>query len=220
MSAKDRSSVGRGLSALGPLPLKRGVERGLRTGHLLALAGSAVVGASLWLPWYALRVPAALRGAISDQAGGLPAPLGDLARNLAQALPEKIKGTGWQTLHGPDVVLFCGALLVGLAVILAAGVAGSAVRVAPAAAGRLALFAGVGLGLLVIIKLMEPPGPNEYMSAEIGVWVALAGCALMAAGGLLASHPQEQAAEPEVHRPAWTPPAVDPARTSIAPPDR
>lgn len=196
------------------------MERGLRIGHLLALAGAAVVAGSLWLPWYALRVPAGVRGAISDQAAGLPAPLGDLARNLALALPEKIKGTGWQTLHGPDLALLCGALLVALAVVLATGVAGPAVRVAPAAAGRLALVSGVGLGVLVIVKVMAPPAPSEYISAETGVWLALGGCALMAAGGALASHPHGHghAVEPEVLRPAWTPPRAD-AALSVAPPD-
>src|SRR5206468_2595199 len=69
--------------------------KGLRAGHLAALAGALLTLASLWRPWYTLDVPAAFRDALSSEGAKVPG-LGAFAQGLAAALPDHISASGWQ----------------------------------------------------------------------------------------------------------------------------
>src|SRR4051812_24968077 len=193
------------------------VHKGLRTGHLLSLAGAGAVIGSLWMPWYAIHLQGRLQTVLTEQSTRLPPALSELAKGLVQVLPDNISGTGWQAFEGADILLAGGSALVMLAIVMAAGAGGAGVRVAPAVAGRVALGAGLVLAGIVLVKIMNPIGPNDLVTVQDGAWLALGGSALMATGGLLASH----SPAPEAPRPAASSsPAATPGWSShsVAPP--
>ena len=170
--------------------------------------------ASLWMPWYAISLKGILHDTLTEKSTRLPPALSELAKGLVQVMPKNIRGTGWQAFAGADIALAGGAALVVLAIVMAAGAGGSGVRVAPAVAGRLALGAGLAMTALVLVKVMNPVGPNDIVTVETGAWLALGGSILVAVGGLLASHPHgveaHVMAQP-VGTPSW-------AGHSMAPP--
>src|ERR1700712_4093663 len=104
-------------------------QKGLRTGHIVALVGAVVALASLWRPWYSVAVPDQLRGMLGEGGalGGDPGLMGQFARGLASALPQKIEASGWTELGGADVVLAVGAAAVVALVVAAAGAFGSGI---------------------------------------------------------------------------------------------
>ncbi|MCW3046325.1 MAG: hypothetical protein JWO74_609 [Solirubrobacterales bacterium] len=157
----------------------------LRSGHLVALAGAAITAVALWLPWYALTLPRQFRQAIAD--GAVPGTLGQLTREVVAMLPEHMDATGWQALDGIDVALLVIAVLVAGVVLLAAGAGAPGAQVDAAGAARVASVAGAVATGFVLLKLVDPPGPNEIMSVRYGAWAALAGGVLMLAGGRMAS---------------------------------
>jgi hypothetical protein len=179
---------------------------------------------ALWLPWYAISLPQELRRAAADgAAGALPPALGQLARELIGVLPEHIEATGWQALDGGDVALLVLAAVVAATVLLAAGAAAPGIQVDAAAAARVASVAGAAATGFVLLRLVDQPGPNEIVSVRYGAWVALAGGALMLAGGRMASR---DAARPTPVLPlasSYTPPSGtapwDFAGGSIGPPE-
>jgi hypothetical protein len=195
----------------------------LRPGHLVALVGAAMTALALWLPWYAISLPQELRRAAADgAAGGLPPTLGALTRELITVLPEHIEATGWQALDGGDVALLVLAAVVAAAVLLAAGAAAPGIQVDLAGATRVATVAGAAAAGFVLLKLVDQPGPNEIVSVRYGAWAALAGGALMLAGGAMASLDAARPAPVPPLAPAYTPPSGtapwDFAGGSIAPP--
>src|SRR3977135_1422500 len=109
--------------------------QGLRTGHLVALAGAIAALASLWRPWYRIELPQSFRDMLNGQAARTPGAFGDLARGLAGMLPSRLEASGGQELQGADVVLCVGAVAVAALVVAAAGAFGPAVRVDGVAAG-------------------------------------------------------------------------------------
>jgi hypothetical protein len=197
----------------------------LRPGHLVALAGAAVTAVALWLPWYAVTLPQQLRQAAADgAAGAMPSMLGQLARELISVLPEHLEATGWQALDGVDVALLVIAVVVAGAVLLAAGAAAPGVKVDAAGAARVASVAGAAATGLVLLKLVDPPGPHEIVSVRYGAWVALAGGVLMLTGGRMASGDVALPAPLAPVVPAYTPPSGtapwDSPGGSVGPPPR
>jgi hypothetical protein len=192
----------------------------LRPGHLVALAGAAVAAVALWLPWYAVTLPQQFRQAVAD--GAMPGTLGQLVRELVAVLPEHMDMTGWQALDGIDVALCVIAVVVAGAVLVAAGAVAPSIQVDAAGAARVASMAGAAATALVLLKLIDPPGPHEIMSVRYGAWVALAGGVLMLAGGWMASRDVARPAPPV--GPAYTPPSGtapwDFAGGSVGPPPR
>jgi hypothetical protein len=87
--------------------------------------------------------------------------------------------TAWQSFAVIDVLLALAALL-GIALAVT-----TAVRRTPAVSVALGVLGGP-LGaiatLLVLIRLIDPPGPNELFDLGPGVWLALAGAAAVTAG--------------------------------------
>jgi hypothetical protein len=189
----------------------------LGAGHLLALAGSGLALLSLWLPWYVVHVPAQLRDMLGDEGARTAGPLGSLAQGLAAILPEKISASGWTELRGADVVL-CVAALAVLALLLAiAGALGTSVTVDASVACRwIAVIGGAGLALTVE-HVIARPFDGAVVDVAAGLWVAVAGSALMLVGGLLAATPTA----PEPALPTLTldrPVAPVDASASVAPP--
>jgi hypothetical protein len=87
--------------------------------------------------------------------------------------------TGWQSFSVIDVLL-CLAGLLGVALAVA-----TAVRRTPAVPVALGVLTGpIGAlaTLLVLIRIVDPPGPNEFISLCAGAWIALAGALAMTAG--------------------------------------
>jgi hypothetical protein len=87
--------------------------------------------------------------------------------------------TGWQSFAVIDVLLALAAL-VGIALAVT-----TAVRRTPAVPVALGVLGGpVGAlaALLVLIRLLDPPGPNELLDLGPGAWLALAGALAVAAG--------------------------------------
>jgi hypothetical protein len=200
------------------------MEHRLRTGHLAALLGAIVTAASLWLPWYEIRLGELARGALGAQARQLPGGLGEFARGLASILPESISGTGWEVLQGADAALIAGAVLVGALVLAAGGALGAGVRVDGAAAGPIVGVIGLVGSAIVVQHALSRPGPDELVSLRGGIWVALAGTLLTAFAGFSISAPARPG--PASVAPAalaFTTPiddhgALEPVRPSVAPP--
>jgi hypothetical protein len=164
----------------------------------LRLAGATAVLLSLWMPWYAIHVPGALRDEIGARAGALPQGMAAFAQGLLAALPPVIDVTGWQAFGGADVAM---AVLAGGVALLCFAVADRSLSVAAAGA----------LGLLVLVHLFSRPGPAGIASLRFGAWVAMAGAVLAVAGALMSDG--EHTPEPT---PAWM--AVGDAPPSVAPP--
>ena len=133
-------------------------QKGLRSGHFLALAGALAAFASLWRPWYEITIPQQLRDVLSGQIGQDPGLLGQMARGLAAALPSSISASGWKELQGADAAVAVGAVVVVALVLGAGGAFGSAVRIDPAAAARgIAAVGALGV-VLALVHVVNRPG--------------------------------------------------------------
>ncbi len=197
--------------------------RGVLLGGLGALAALA----SLWLPWYTIKLPDSFRdmlGNIGGTGAGTSAPGGTGAasgadglagafagmfKSLAAVMPEEITANGWTAMSGGDVALAVAAALVVLLVIIAGGVS-SGVRVDRGVAGRMMAFAGLVVTGIAVYHVISKPGAGAgAFSANVeikpGIWVALLGGILMIAGGLLTSSTPKTAAAEPAPTPAGTP---------------
>lgn len=88
--------------------------------------------------------------------------------------------TAWQVFEVLDLVLAALAIVGGIA---AAGLAGAPVPTLDARV--LGWSAGAALVIVVATLLNHPPAVADAADPAIGLWLALAGSALMAAGALL-----------------------------------
>jgi len=200
-------------------------ERRIGAGPLIALLGAAMTAVAPWLHWYRVDLTDQFREAF--RAGG--GPLGDalgsafaegFGRVFDGLLPHSIVGTGWQVLHAMDIVLFAGAIVVGLAVLVGTGLVAEGVNLDGVAAARLARFAGVALGAVVVYTMVDRTGPHEFVKLGLGPWVALGGCALMVVGGIVGP-PVRRFAEPTTIAVPIAPAgasAVAPPTASVGPP--
>jgi hypothetical protein len=171
----------------------------------LRLCGAIAVIASLWLPWYGITIPDAVRQAVDAQAGQLPQGFADFARGILASLPKAIQLNGWQAFEGADVAIVLIAGAAGLSVLMAIDV-------------RAVLGAAAAIAGLVIVHVLDQPGPNEIVTVKAGPWVALAGAAAIA---LSARTEPTPAAAPPAFPPAASPstdPWAPPAPASVPPP--
>jgi hypothetical protein len=174
-------------------------RKGLRSGHIVALAGALVALLSLFRPWYEVRIPDSvmrLFGA-GGQLGSDPGLLGQLSRSVAAELPRSISASGWTELQGADVALCAGCVLVLAAVLAVAGALGPGVRVDARTAGSaIAVVGGLALAL-VVIHVFHKPGSGGPMAQAVhlrsGIWMALVGAAAMLAGGAMAAGGEDPA---------------------------
>jgi hypothetical protein len=171
----------------------------------LRLCGAIAVIASLWLPWYGITIPDAVRQAVDAQAGQLPEGFADFARGILASLPKSIQLNGWQAFEGADVAIALIAGAAALSVLMAIDV-------------RAVLGAAAAIAGLVIVHVLDQPGPNEIVTVKAGPWVALAGAAAIA---LSARAEPTPAAAPPAFPPAAAPPTdpwAPPAPASVPPP--
>jgi hypothetical protein len=162
-------------------------QKGLRSGHFLALAGALAALASLWRPWYSISIPQQLRDTLSGQIGQDPGLLGQMARGIATALPSTISASGWKELEGADLAVTVGTLTVVALVLGAGGTFGSAVRIDPAAAARGIAAVGAAGVVLALVHVVHRPFDGHYVHVAQGLWIALAGFVAVVAGGLWAA---------------------------------
>jgi hypothetical protein len=188
-------------------------QKGLRTGHIVALAGALAALGSLWRPWYTVEIPQQLRDAFSSSGaiGRDPGMLGQVARNLAAAMPSSIEASGWRELQGADIALCVGALAVVALVVGAAGAFGAVVRIDPRRIGSLVAAAGAAGLVIVLAHVVHKPGADaaaDYVHLASGVWIAFGGCAAVLAGGLMAAAPAGSGRAPAPSAAAF--PRLDP----------
>jgi hypothetical protein len=162
-------------------------QKGLRSGHFLALAGALAAFASLWRPWYEIKIPQEFRDAITGQAGQDPGLFGQMARGIASALPASVSASGWKELEGADAAMAVGAVVVIALVLGAGGAFGAAVRIDAAAAARGVAGVGAAGVVLALVHVVHRPVSGEYVHVAHGLWIALASCAAVVAGGLWAA---------------------------------
>jgi hypothetical protein len=188
----------------------------LRPGHLLAAFGAALLGAALWLPWYAVDLSGTLGRELGDPSQ-TPTLLAEILREVAATVPADLTVTAWQAFGGADVLL-----AVACALVLFAVVSQSSGLHDAAASARLALVVGCAATGLVALKLASPPGPAGMLEVRYGAWAALCGALLVAAGGVLAARAPGASppAVPPVVPPAGDAPLQWETAGSVAPPGR
>ncbi len=146
----------------------------------MAVLGGIALIASLWLPWYSFRIPAALIDSadnIARQLGFSEAAVNSGVQQLNQLAPFHI--TAWQTMTTiPGVLLVAGVIGGGLSLLAISGRASSV--------AKLVGFAGVIGAALVVYRWAVPPGPGGLLHPAWGLWLALGGSAAVAVGGALA----------------------------------
>jgi hypothetical protein len=169
----------------------------------LRLCGAIAVIASLWLPWYGVTIPDAVRQAVDAQAGQLPDGFADFARGILASLPKSIELNGWQAFEGADVAIALIAGAAALSVLMAIDV-------------RAVLGAAAAIAGLVIVHVLDQPGPNEIVAVKAGPWVALAGAGAIALSAR--AEPTPAAAPPAFPPPSPTETWAPPATASVPPP--
>jgi hypothetical protein len=145
-------------------------------------------------------------------------PVGPLVAALGALLLIASLFTDWyEGITGFTVFEFNDLLLVGLAVVTLAALAGSMRLVRP-------LDPGVALGVAILALLVvlsqivnDPPAVagDDGRDQDVGIWLALAGAALMVAGAVLSTVRLAIAVEPRERRAAAEPSA--PGRVHDAP---
>lgn len=207
-------------------------QKGLRTGHFLALLGAVAAVVSLWRPWYRVEFPPEFRDLFSTngELGRDPGLFGQLARGAAAMIPDHVTVDGWTALDSADVVLTLAATVVAIAVLAASG-AISGLRVDARLAANAASLAGTAVLAIALWHVVKKPGGSvaaDWLHLGSGVWIACAGGAAMLGGGLWASAGAATASRMPTTTPsaslntAFPPltPDLPPvfAETSIAPP--
>jgi hypothetical protein len=168
-------------------PPTRPPGRGVITpGHYTATLGAITLIVSLFLPWYTLNLPPGAEEALDEQTRGLPEGLRELSRSFAQELIDSVGGTAWEVFSSADIVLLaCGIVVLGVTLWTLA-TRGASTALPPARAARLIALVGAGASALVVVKILDQPGPNLLLDLDYGPFVALAGTVAMALGGLAA----------------------------------
>ena len=165
-------------------------QKGLRNGHFLALAGALLAVVSLFRPWYTVEIPQQVRDLFRAQGlGSDPGLFGEMVRGLASRMPSTISASGWKELEGADIAIAVAVAGV-VALVLAAGGAISGLRAESGPAGGLVGALGGVIVLVALVHLVDKPGAGQaadWVHVSDGLWLALAGGALTAFGGLWAA---------------------------------
>ena len=90
--------------------------------------------------------------------------------------------TGFESFAVIDILLLLAAA-VGLTLVFLQATQDS--QTLPVAFGVLTVTAGLLATLLVLYRLINEPGPNEFLDVRIGAWLGLAATVALTAGGWL-----------------------------------
>ena len=132
----------------------------MRRGALVLAGGSATLLLALFLDWFALD--------FGDER------IGEGARALAARLETDLAITGWETYNGLDIALALAAVAG-----LTAGVAALRGVVVPE---PVTFGAAVFAAIVVLGRVVDPPGDGSALTREPGLWLALVAATTMLAG--------------------------------------
>jgi len=139
----------------------------LRPGELIAAAGGVALLVVMFLDWYA--------------AGGTTSVGG-------QSITVSVGITAWQAFGITDILLALAALIaIGLAVT-------TATRRSPAlpvAASVITATTGILATLLVLYRILNQPGPNDFVEVKFGAFLGFLAVLAVAVGGFLAMRDEE-----------------------------
>jgi hypothetical protein len=93
--------------------------------------------------------------------------------------PTRERLTGWQAFSIIDVLLAIAAVF-GPAVAVSVMTRRSPTL--PLALGTVGALAGAFAVILVLVRILDQPGPNQFLSVAAGAWVGLAGAVGLTAG--------------------------------------
>jgi len=138
----------------------------LRPGELIAAAGGIALLVVMFLDWYEL-----------EGGGGI----------------RSIGLNAWQAFGLLDVILAIAALAgIGLAVVTAARRSPAL----PVAASVVTAAVGIAATLLVLYRILDQPGPNEFVAAELGAFLGFVSSLAIAAGGWASMRDEQWEAPP------------------------
>jgi hypothetical protein len=155
-------------------------------GHYAATLGAITLIVSLFLPWYSVNLPPGAEEALDEQTRGLPEALRELSRSFAQELIDSVGGTAWEVFSSADVVLLGCGIIVLVLTLSTIATRGASTALTPARAARLTTLVGAAASALVVVKILNQPGPDVLLDLDYGPFVALAGAVAMVLGGLAA----------------------------------
>jgi hypothetical protein len=167
----------------------------LRQGDLVAGLGGVALLIVMFLDWYA--------------AGGS-------ARFQGQDINISLGFNAWQAFSVTDLILALTALSgIALAVLTASRRSPAL----PVAAGVITSTLGALATLLVFYRILNQPGPNDFVEVKFGAFLGFLAVLAVAAGGYLAIRDEqgEEAPMPTDVRP--TPAAEGPAEPTPPPPE-
>ena len=158
----------------------------LRPGELIAAAGGVALLVVMFLEWYA--------------AGGTTKVAG-------RDITISVGFTAWEAFGITDILLALAALIaIGLAVL-------TATRRSPAlpvAASVITATTGILATLLVLYRILNQPGPNEFVDVKIGAFLGFVSTLAIAAGGYLAMRDEQWEGAPVPTDVRQTPPPEGP----------
>jgi hypothetical protein len=137
----------------------------LRRGEMIAAAGGiALLISMFFVDWY---------------AGGadISTPFGDVSVNSAGFGPWD--GQGFTGTIADLVILAAAIAAIGLAVVTAT----SRTVALPVAASALTATLGIAAVVMVLLRMVFQPGPNEFIELRFGILLALISSAAIAYGG-------------------------------------
>jgi hypothetical protein len=102
--------------------------------------------------------------------------------------------TAWQAFSVIDLLLALAALL-GIA--LAVTTAVRRTPAVPVALGVIALIPGALATLLVLVRVLDPPGPNALLDVAAGAWIGLVAAAALTAGAWMSIADERNRGVPE-----------------------
>jgi hypothetical protein len=137
----------------------------LRAGELLAGVAGIALLIVMFLPWYGLA--------------GLSEPFGGA---LARQAGISTTANAWRAFDLIDILLF----LTVVAAVGSAVIAATQQSVAlPVAASVIVTALGVLVALLVLYRLVNEPGSDQFIDLRLGAYLGFVLCALVALGGFL-----------------------------------
>jgi len=163
-------------------------------GFLVAALGAAVLGISVFLPWYGVSITASGAATAQQELTTVAQQYGNanFQTGASQIGAEFSSLAGHQlaTVSAHDVSKNVSRILLLLAGIslLAALLRLAGAGVFEAGGGQIALAGGTA-ALFVLFRMVSPPGAQidlVSLSLSWGIWLALLGAAAIVAGGLLA----------------------------------
>jgi hypothetical protein len=160
----------------------------LRTADLVAGVGGAALLVTLFLTWYSAGGSASFGG---------------------REIQVSLNLTAWEAFSITDVILALTALSgIGLAVLTASRRSPAL----PVAAGVITTTLGALATLLVFYRILNQPGPNEFLEVKFGAFLGFLSVLAVAVGGFRAIRDEEGEDAP-------VPTDVRPAPAPVSPSD-